>query len=419
MTQFSSDPELDALIRRLNDAAREGGAAHGAAPEELAAGSPCETPHGRPDWALPASDPGAMDRLRSLLARCREIHATDLTLVAGTPPTARTDGDLSAIAADPLSTEETAALCAALVAPERRTILARCGAVDFSLSFKGLGRVRCNVHRERGSWSAAIRLFPTDRPDLRDLDLPPALARFAEMHHGLVLVTGPTGCGKSTTLAALLELILATRSVHVITIEDPVEYEHPHGRSVVEHVEIGRDAPSFVQALRSALRQDPDVLLIGEMRDRESISIAITAAETGHLVLSTLHTGDAPQTINRILDSYPAEQIETVRTQLSVSLAGIVSQRLLPRKDGGGRIPAVELVFASDGIRNLVRRGKIEQLKSQIGLEQGYGTISLDHSLVDLVRRGLVDLAEARRRARAPNEFDAMLRDERSKPAAM
>jgi twitching motility protein PilT len=417
---FGSDPEIDALIRRLNDAAREGGAAQDAPPGEGgAAWPPSEVPGGRADWVLPPSDPGALDRLRNLLARCREIHATDLTLVAGTPPTARIDGDLSPIAADPLSTEETATLCAALAAPERREMLARRGAVDFSLSYKGLGRLRCNVHRERGSWSAAIRLFPTERPDLRDLDLPPGLARFAEMHHGLVLVTGPTGCGKSTTLAALLKLILATRSVHVITIEDPVEYEHPHGASVVEHVEIGRDAPTFVQALRSALRQDPDVLLIGEMRDRESISIAITAAETGHLVLSTLHTGDAPQTINRILDSYPAEQIETVRTQLSVSLAGIVSQRLLPRKNAGGRIAAVELVFASDGIRNLVRRGKIEQLKSQIGLEQGYGTISLDQSLVDLVRRGLVDLAEARRRARAPSEFDAMLRDARSSSATV
>ena len=415
---FSPDPEIDALVRKLNHAARESDAGPGETREEPAAQMPSEAPDARREWMLPASDPAAEDRLRSLLARCRETHATDLTLVAGAPPMARTDGALTAIAGEPLSREETAALCAALVAPERRAMLARCGAVDFSSSYKGLGRVRCNGHRERGSWSAAIRLFPKERPDLRDLDLPPGLARFAEMKHGLVLVTGPTGSGKSTTLAALLKVILATRSVHVITIEDPVEYEHPHGASVVEHVEIGRDAPSFVQALRAALRQDPDVLLIGEMRDRESISIAITAAETGHLVLSTLHTGDAAQSINRILDSYPPEQIETARTQLSVSLAGIVSQRLLPRKDGRGRAPAVELVFASDGIRNLVRRGKIEQLKSQIGLEQAHGTISLDHSLADLVRRGLVDVAEARRWARAPNEFDAMLRDERSSSTA-
>ncbi len=411
--RFGSDPDLDGLIRRLNDSARQADETS-AEPDR---GSEVELRRdGRPEWTLPAVDAGATDRLRQLLARCREIHSTDLTLVAGAPPAARIDGDLTPLGNDPLSESESAALCAALVPPERRRALASSSAVDFSLSFKGLGRFRCNVHRERSSWSAAIRVFPTERPDLQDLNLPEGLARFADMHHGLVLVTGPTGSGKSTTLAAILKRILSRRCVHVITIEDPVEYEHPHGRSVVEHVEIGRDAPSFIQALRSALRQDPDVLLIGEMRDRESISIAITAAETGHLVLSTLHTGDALQTIHRILDSYPAEQIETVRTQLSISLAGIVSQRLLPRKDGAGRVPAVELVFASDGIRNLVRRGKIEQIRSQIGIEQGYGTISLDQSLVDLVRRGLVDHDEARLRARALNEFDALMRDNSQNP---
>jgi twitching motility protein PilT len=292
------------------------------------------------------------------------------------------------------------------------------GAVDFSLTLAGLGRFRCNVHRERSTWSAAIRLFPRELPEIEKLNLPEGVGRFAEMHHGLVLVTGPTGSGKSTTLAAILKRALARRRVHVITIEDPVEYEHPHGGSVVEHIEIGRDAPTFVKALRAALRQDPDILLVGEMRDRESISIAITAAETGHLVLSTLHTGDAPQTINRILDSYPAGQIEAVRTQLSISLAGIVSQRLLPRKDGAGRVPAVELVFASDAIRNLVRRGKIEQIGTQITLEQNAGMISLDQSLAELVRRGLVDLREARSRARAPNELELLLREDRAGSSA-
>jgi twitching motility protein PilT len=323
---------------------------------------------------------------------------------------ARVDGELVPLGDDKLSAAESSGLCAALVPAERRGALAVSGAVDFSLTLAALGRFRCNVHRERSGWAAAVRLFPRELPEIAGLNLPEGVGAFADMHHGLVLVTGPTGSGKSTTLAAILKRVLARRRVHVITIEDPVEYEHPHGGSVVEHVEIGRDAPTFVKALRSALRQDPDVLLVGEMRDRESISIAITAAETGHLVLSTLHTGDAPQTINRILDSYPAEQIEAVRTQLSVSLAGIVSQRLLPRKDGAGRIPAVELVFASDGIRNLVRRGKIEQIRTQIALEQGAGMISLDQSLAELVRRRLVDLRDARQRARAPNEFDSLLR---------
>jgi twitching motility protein PilT len=331
---------------------------------------------------------------------------------------ARVDGDITPLETELLAAAETAAMCAALVPRERRAAVATSGAVDFSLTLAGLGRFRCNVHRERSMWSAAIRLFPRELPEIEDLNLPAGLGAFAEMHHGLVLVTGPTGSGKSTTLAAILTRALARRRAHVITIEDPVEYEHPHGGSVVEHIEIGRDAPTFVKALRAALRQDPDILLVGEMRDRESISIAITAAETGHLVFSTLHTGDAPQTINRILDSYPAGQIEAVRTQLSVSLAGIVSQRLLPRKDGAGRVPAVELVFASDAIRNLVRRGKIEQIRTQIALEQNAGMVSLDQSLADLVRRGLVDLREARGRARAPNELESLLRGDKAGSSA-
>jgi twitching motility protein PilT len=409
-TNFRPDPKLDALIRRLNDAARRSDADEPPADERPSESKPAvpET-EARSDWTLPTGDPGGRDRLHALLARCREIHSTDLTLVAGAPPMARVDGDLTPLETERLSDANTAAMCAALVPKERRAAVSTSGAVDFSLTLVGLGRFRCNVHRERARWSAAVRLFPRELPEIEELHLPAGLATFAEMHHGLVLVTGPTGSGKSTTLAAILKRALVRRRAHVITIEDPVEYEHPHGGSVVEHIEIGRDAPTFVKALRAALRQDPDILLVGEMRDRESISIAITAAETGHLVLSTLHTGDAPQTINRILDSYPAGQTEAVRTQLSVSLAGIVSQRLLPRKDDAGRVPAVELVFASDAIRNLVRRGKIEQIRTQVSLEQGAGMITLDQSLADLVRRGLVDLDVARKHARAPNELESLL----------
>ena len=265
------------------------------------------------------------------------------------------------------------------------------------------------MHRERGHWAASVRLFSDKVPDLKSLHLPEDLGRFIEIEHGLVLVTGPTGSGKSTTLAALVRRLLGFRSVHLITIEDPVEYVHEHSGSLVEHIEISRDAPSFGAALRAALRQDPDVLLIGEMRDAESISIAISAAETGHLVLSTLHTGDAPQTIHRILDSYPANQIDTVRAQLSVSLAGIVSQQLLPRRDGKGRVPAVEILVATPGVRNLIRRGKVEQLRSQITLEHAEGMRGLDESLARLVGEGLVDEAEARFRARVPDEFKAHL----------
>jgi twitching motility protein PilT len=415
MTQrLHPDDELEGLVRRLNAAAA-------AQTEEESEASPpgAPIPWARPEpvrtWSLPPSDPAAEAWLERLLALARERYATDLLLVSGAPPVLRIHGAL--VPLDDVALEESAAakLCAALVPDERRAAVESQGSVDFSIrSSAGPGRFRCNVHRERGRWSAAIRVFPVALPDLESLHLPPALARFAELQYGLVLLTGPTGSGKSTTIAALLRRVLARRRVHLVTIEDPVEYEHEHEGSVVEHVEIGRDAPSFAQALRASLRQNPDVLVIGEMRDPESIGIAITAAETGHLVFSTLHTGDAPQTIHRIVDSYPAEQIETVRSQLSISLAGIASQELLPRADGRGRVPAVEILVATPAVRNLVRRGRIEQIRSQLTLEQNVGMLDLDQSLARLVLDGLVDPAEARARARVPEEFERAIRRPRN-----
>jgi twitching motility protein PilT len=319
------------------------------------------------------------------------------------------NGRLVPVSDAALDASESARLCAALVPGSHAAALGETGAADFVVARKGIGRLRCNVHRAGGGWSAAVRLLPERVPDLESLHLPECLGRFAEMEYGLLLVTGPTGSGKSTTLAALMRRILARRRVHVITIEDPVEYAHPHGESVVEHVEIGRDSPSFASALRSALRQDPDVMLIGEMRDPESIGIAITAAETGHLVLSTLHTGDAPQTLHRILDSYPAGQAEQVRVQLSVSLAGIVSQQLVPRRDGKGRVPAVEVMVATHAVRNLIRQGKIAHLRSQITLEKQAGMLGLDVSLARLAREGLIERGAARARSRVPEEFDHLL----------
>jgi len=408
------DPELDRLVRALNASARSAdrdpSAGAGAAPErpfpEPAAAS-------RADWSLPGPIPEAREGLARLLRRAREAVASDLLLVAGAPPAARVNGRIVPLSDELLAPSDTAALCAALVPRERREGIARTGSVDFSFTVPQAGAFRCNVHRERGHWSAAIRLFPLAAPELEQLNLPPVLDRLADLEHGLVLVTGPTGSGKTTTLAALMKRILARRSVHVITIEDPVEYEHPHGASLVEHVEIGRDATSFAQALRAALRQNPDVLLVGEMRDRESISITVTAAETGHLVLSTLHTGDAPQTVSRILDTYPAGQLEAVRAQLAASLAAVVSQQLLPRPDGQGRVPAVELLWGTHGVRNLIRQGKLERLRAQISLEQASGMLSLDQSLAQLAASGLVGREEAQSRARDPKEFEALLRKSR------
>jgi len=411
MTQrLLPDPEIEALIRRLNQEARvepEGEAEADAAPPASPA------PRAAARFALPEASDEARAWLRRLLDEARGLHASDLLLAVGSAPVVRAHGQLRPLGDGMLAPQATAALCAALVPASRRIALTARGVVDFAVTHARLGRFRCNVHRERDHWAAAVRLLPENAPELEQLHLPPAVARFAELEHGLVLVTGPTGSGKSTTLAALVRRLLARRHVHLVTIEDPVEYAHPHAGSVVEHVEIGRDAETFSTALRAALRQAPDVLLIGEMRDAESIGIAITAAETGHLVLATLHTGDAPQSVHRILDSYPGTQAETVRVQLSISLAGVISQQLLPRKDGRGRVPAVEVLVATHAVRNLIRSGKIAQLRSQLVLEQGAGMLSLDASLADLVGAGLVSAEEARPRARVPEEFESFLRARR------
>jgi len=405
------DPDLQSLIRRLNAAAQDEPSPDVESPLVSSATTvPTSAEPAR--WRLPRQEPEGEEWLRNLLGQARSVQASDVVFVVGVPPMARVHGRLRGLSDRPLEARATGMLCGALVAQERRTDVEAKGSLDFAFTRTGLGRFRCNVHRERGNWAAAIRLFPQKIPDLASLNLPESLTRFAERDHGLVLVTGPTGSGKSTTLAALVRHILEHRQVHVITIEDPVEYEHGHADSIVEHIEIGRDVSSYRRALRAALRQDPDVILIGEMRDPESISIAITAAETGHLVLSTLHTGDAPQTIHRILDSYPASQIESVRVQLSISLAGIISQTLLPRANGDGRVPAVEVLVATHAVRNLIRQGKIEMLRSQITLERNQGMLGLDRSLARLVATGEVDEEEARTRVRTPTEFDLVLRSE-------
>jgi twitching motility protein PilT len=399
------DPELERLIQKLNVMAQ---AAEEASESKSDPAPAALEPEQAEEMFLrlpqPEGEGGAW--LQRLLARARGNHASDLLIVTGSPPVARIDGVLKPLEETKLTAEGTGLLCGSLLPGDRRKRLSERGWVDFSFTSRDLGRFRCNIHRERDNWAAAIRLFPDFLPELDSLNLPPALARFADLQYGLVLVTGPTGCGKSTTLAALTRRILSRRRIHLVTIEDPVEYEHYHDGSVVEHIEIHRDATDFKDALHSVLHQDPDVILIGEMRDPESISIAITAAETGHLIFSTLHTGDSPQTINRILDSYPANQMDAVRTQLAISLAGVVSQQLLPRRDGKGRVPAVEILVATPAVRNLIRRGHIEQIRSQITLERNVGMLDLDDSLAGLVREGLVDPDEARARARIPENFN-------------
>jgi twitching motility protein PilT len=267
-----------------------------------------------------------------------------------------------------------------------------------------------NLHRQRGQLAASIRSLPLDIPNLAGLNLPAVLGELMRPSRGLVLFCGPTGSGKSTTLAALVEEINRTRTSHVITIEDPVEYEHRSNKSIIEHVEIGRDARSFPEALRAALRQDPDVILVGEMRDLETVATALTAAETGHLVLSTLHTNDAAQAVHRIVDVFPPNQQGQIRHQLALALNAIVVQQLVPRSDGRGRMPAVEVLQATYPVRHHIRNDHTQKLYNELTLGKRYGMISMEDSLAQLVREGKIDIEEARMRASHPDELNALLR---------
>ena len=362
--------------------------------------------------SLPAVERDAAGRLQldRLLARALESGASDLLLVPGVAPTARIDGRLIAIDPSELEAKTVRALLQEILdeSQERRFETQR--AVDFCFERPGLGRFRCNAHHQRGAAAVAIRIFPPTIPTIEALNLPKDVARFAALERGLVLIAGPAGCGKTTTLAALIHTINRTRNVHVVTAEDPIEYRHRHGTAIVEQMEIGRDVSSFAEALRSALRQDPDVLLIGEMRDRETMEMAVTAVETGHLVFSTLHTATVAQTLDRIVDVFPEEGQAQIRSQLSLSLAGVVIQTLLPVKEGRGRVPAVEVMFANDGIRNLIRRGQNHQIHAQMTMGRSSGMITLDESLAGLVKSGKIDRSEAARRAVHPDEFESRLR---------
>lgn len=351
-----------------------------------------------------------MLRLDSLLARVRDASGSDLLLVAGVPPTARVDGRLIAIDPHALDPQAVRGLVLEMLDDAQQGRLEADRAIDLCFDRPGLGRFRCNAHFQRGTVAAAVRVFPPRIPTLGELNLPESLARFAALARGLVLIAGPAGCGKSTTLAALIHEINVTRSVHVVTVEDPVEYRHAHGTSIVEQMEVGRDVPSFADALRSVLRQDPDVILVGEMRDLPTMSMTLTAAETGHLVFSTLHTGTVAQTLDRIIDVFSEDRQAQIRAQLALSLAGIVIQTLVPLQNAPGRVPAVEVLVVTDAMRNLIRRGLNHQLHAQMALARGMGTVTLDESLARLVKSGKVAQEEAARRAVHHEEFEQYLR---------
>jgi twitching motility protein PilT len=334
-----------------------------------------------------------------------EHHGSDLLLVAGAAPMVRIDGQLRPIGGqEPLTPHVLEQTLIGMLPPHlnERLILER--EVDFSFGWGPDARFRGNAFHQRGSVGLALRLLPRVIPSFAELGLPPIIEQLANAPQGLVLVTGPTGSGKSTTLASMLRHVSTHRSCHILTIEDPIEYFHAHDRSIVTQREVGSDSDSFARALRSALREDPDVLLVGEMRDLESIETALTIAETGHLVLATLHTNDAPQAIDRIIDIFPGERQPQIRSQLSSVLLGVVAQRLLPRADGG-RVAAFEVLLTTPAVQNLVREAKTEQLRNVMATGQRAGMYTLESSLLSLVEQGVISPETAAAASAHPGEL--------------
>ena len=335
-----------------------------------------------------------MDGLHSidtLLDMAVEVGASDLHITVGTAPAVRVRGRLQTLQGiDRLDGETIRTLLYRILTTEQQKKLELDRQIDLSYGARGLARFRINVFMQRGSCAAVFRVIPHKLQSLEELGLPPGLRSLTEKPNGLVLVTGPTGSGKSTTLASMIDEINRTRSEHIITIEDPIEFLHRHKHCVVNQREIGTDAKDFGDALRAALRQDPDVILLGEMRDLETITTALTAAETGHLVFATLHTQSAPGTIDRIIDVFPGHQQEQVRTQIAASLQGVVTQALLPTADGRGRVAACEILLPDDAVRNLIRQGKVEQVYSIMQTNTKRGMQTLEQSLADLVISGVV-----------------------------
>ncbi len=336
--------------------------------------------------------------------------ATDLLLVSGSAPRYRLAGEVYPLTGAPvLTADEIENFVRGLLDPTQLKILEEQRDVDFALTWRNEARLRGSAFTQQGHMAVAMRIIPMTVPTFEALALPPVFEYLAELQQGLVLVTGPTGSGKSTTLAALINRINETRPGVILTIEDPIEYVHPHQRSAVLQREIGQDAPSFDRALRAALREDPDVLLVGEMRDAESVGIAMTMAETGHLVLSTLHTNDAAQTVDRIIDVFPLGREEIGRTQLAASLAAVVSQRLVKRA-GGGLVAAYEILLATPPVRNLIREGRSNQISNVLRTGQREGMCTLEASLAALVSAGVVLLDDALSVSNRPDEVTSILR---------
>jgi twitching motility protein PilT len=344
-------------------------------------------PGSRPVQPSSGQGTATLDQLLVLAAR---QGASDVLLIAGVPVSLRVNGGLTAAAGPALTEEDTRNLLLPLLLPKQYQDLQQNRSVDLCFTREGIGRFRANIHHQRGTLAGSIRLLPDKIPTLESLHLPATLRRLAESRQGLILITGPTGCGKSSTLAALVDLINTQRRNHIVTIEDPIEFMHSNRSSIVEQIEVGSDAPDFASSVRGILRQTPDVILVGEMRDPETIATVLTAAETGHLVLSTLHTNDAAQSVSRILDSFPAGNQPQIRQQISLALLAVIAQQLIPSANERERYPAVEIMIATHAVRNLIRRGEDHQIHTAIGTGRADGMITMEQSLAELVNAGKI-----------------------------
>jgi len=397
------------LLRRQGQASPAPSAAPSATPP--APPTPAVAPAVSPSPAGPAEGilgyrPGIT--LGELLAAAAAAGASDLHVHAEAPLKLRVHGEIRDATPRPLSAEETATLIFGFLSDELRGRLEADWQVDFAAAIPGGGgRFRASAYRQQRGLDAIFRLIPPEAPRLADLGLPDSLAALTEYPQGLVLLTGPAGCGKSSTLAALVRLISEARPEHVITLEDPIEYVFPSARALINQRQVGSHTGSFARALRAALREDPDIIVLGEMRDLETISLALTAAETGHLVLGTLHTGSAIRTVNRILGVFPPQEQSQIRSMVSESLRAVVSQRLLTRSDGRGRVPALEILLNTKAVGNLIRENKTFQIRSVMQTGASRGMCLLDASLTELVRQGTVTREEAMRHAEDPKRFAA------------
>jgi twitching motility protein PilT len=358
-----------------------------------------------------ATRPAGASRLDGWLVTLIARGGSDLLLIPGAPATIRFEGGVENIDDTVLGGPEIEAAVLPALTPHGMQLYRENHIADSSYRIPGVGRFRVNLHRERGLAAVAIRALPSKLPSLPQLHLPPTVESLARLRHGLVLIGGPAGAGKSTTLAALLDEINRHERRHIITIEDPVEYEHTHIKSVVEQVEIGADAPDFPTALRAALRQAPDIIVVGEMRDPETMRIAVAAAETGHLVLSTLHTTDVASTISRISDSFPPERQNTIRQELAMALAAVLTQILLPSKNGG-RVPAAELLMVGYGARQHIRRNALQHLHQEITITKNKGSFSLEESLERLVKQDYIEREDALLIANHPDDLKSLLKAE-------